>query len=133
MPAEYNKSMEMFLDVVQKLPLISATDLMLTLHISPPMSPNVSTDIQDTLRAICAAAKQQGATVHLRQAPKNDDFIRGGSSDAGGAMLKYVAGIGAGNLRVALQVGLLLKHQRSAEEVAALYKVRVAYTRLSPQ
>jgi hypothetical protein len=30
-----------FMDVVQKLPVISAKDLMLTLHINPPTSPNV--------------------------------------------------------------------------------------------
>ena len=59
--------------------------------------------------------------MHLRQAPKNDDFIAGGSADAGGAMLGYVKEIGADNMRVALQVGLLLKHSRSPAEVATLY------------
>ena len=130
MPAEYNKSMEMFMDVIDKLPVIGSTDLIITLHINPPTSPNVASDIQDTVGIICAAAKRHGATVHLRQAPKNDDFISGGSSDAGQTMAQYVKKIDADNLRVAPQVGLLLKHNRSTDELAALFSSQAPQAKL---
>eukprot|EP01052_Picozoa_sp_SAG31_P002029 SAG31_NODE_68_length_28153_cov_23.647717_11_plen_778_part_00 len=119
MPAEYNASMSMFLDVVAKLPAIGSTDLILSLHQQPPTSPHVDEDIQETLRTICIAASKHKATVHLRQAHKNDNFFA--SDDAGAAALEYVKKIGVANLRIALQTGMLLENNRSAAEVAKTY------------
>eukprot|EP01050_Picozoa_sp_SAG11_P037550 SAG11_NODE_14862_length_597_cov_1.050201_1_plen_96_part_10 len=40
MPAEYNKSMAYFLSVVERMPLIGATDLLLTLHRASKTTPD---------------------------------------------------------------------------------------------
>jgi hypothetical protein len=123
MPAEYNASMRMFLDVIGKLPAIGAKDMIMTLHRKPPTTPNVFADMEDTVKMICAAAKQNaGATVHLRQAPKNDDYLgASASADAGQTLLAWAEKLGQDNLRVALQTGLLLKNNHTAAEAAALY------------
>ena len=79
MPAEYNKSMAMFMDVLQKLPAIGATDILLTLHQSPPgnqpTSAQVAADVAASIKQICVVAAKHRVTVHLRQAFKNDNMI----------------------------------------------------------
>lgn len=129
MPREYESSMAMFLDVIGKLPAIGSRDLVMTLHQNPPTSPNVPEDMLETVRAIARAAMQHGATVHLRQAPKNDDIMGSdASSDAGETMLSWVSQLGSDvqNVKVALQTGLLIKHSISAEDAALPYRNKAA-------
>lgn len=76
-------------------------------------------DIQETLRTICIAASKHKATVHLRQAHKNDNFFA--SDDAGAAALEYVKKVDVSNLRIALQTGILLENNVAAAEVAKTY------------
>ena len=119
MPVEYNKSIAYFMDLVSKLPVVGAKDLILTLHRAsktspdqpPAATPEYEAEVTDTVRQICAAASIVGVGVHLRQAAKNEDYIPGGSGNVN-AMLDWINTVAMDNVQVVPQTGLLLKHNR---------------------
>ena len=100
---DYQASMGVIDDVLAKMPLLGAADLMLSLHRTPE---NNITDeetwaaFENSVREICRKAAANGITVHLRTGIKPPRSI----SDA----VRFVRRVGAANLRIAASTASLV-------------------------
>ena len=103
-PAQTEASRQLMADVLDKMALVGATELILTLHRSMDCGDWSTERIQDgfviALRALCQRAAGHGVTVHLQSHPQRWAI----STDA---VCKLIDAVAVGNLRVALPVGHL--------------------------
>eukprot|EP01051_Picozoa_sp_SAG22_P009135 SAG22_NODE_740_length_7513_cov_2.826409_4_plen_617_part_00 len=110
LPAEYNKSLAFFEDVISKLPDLGARDLVMSLHPRPEAGElNVVVSVQRTLAFIASSAAKVNATVHLRQCFKNEYLVPGGIRDGGQKLAAYAGAINATNLRVAASTAFMVQ------------------------
>lgn len=99
----YQASMSAIDDVLAKMPLLGAADLILSLHRTPE---NNITDeetwaaFETSVREICRKAAAKGITVHLRTGMKPPHNIP--------EAVKFVRRVGAGNLRIAASTAMLI-------------------------
>jgi hypothetical protein len=99
---DYQASMSAIDDVLAKMPLVGADDLILSLHRTPET--NITDEktwaaFENSVREICRKAAAKAITVHLRTGMKPPRNI----PDA----VKFVRRVGAGNLRIAASTALL--------------------------
>ena len=100
---DYRASMLAIDDVLAKMPLLGATDLILSLHRTPEN--NITEEetwmaFEASVREICRKAAVNAIAVHLRTGIKPPHSIR----DA----VRFVRRVGAGNLRIAASTALLV-------------------------
>ncbi len=111
LPADYDASTAEIADVLAKMEILGARDLILSLHRYPE---NNFTDEQThagfetTLRTLARQAESRHVTLHLRLALGKPPWSL---ADAGALLDK----VGAGNLRIAASTALLARAGESAE------------------
>jgi hypothetical protein len=111
LPADYDASRVVITNVMEKMSILGARDLILSLHRHPE---NNFTDEQaragfeTTLRALAQQAEARHLTVHLRMALGKPPW----NLAEAGALLDRV---GAANLRIAASTALLVRSGNSAE------------------
>ena len=118
---DYAASMETIDDVLAKMKLIGAHDLVICSHPSPQKDPSpeqTAGDIDATIREICRRAALQDTTVYLRicpgKAPENLE-----------AALQLIQRVGAKNLLLAPNVGLLAVSKPLSRRLAAEMRAKL--------
>ena len=121
-PLEYEESMTAIHDVLTKMPLMGARDLILSLHRTPENNISHEETLNSfcqTLKRICAKAERETIVVHLRLTPKRPVTMAEAE--------EFLSRVQASNLRIAPSIGLLT-HQRVkpgeaeiAEELVSLW------------
>jgi hypothetical protein len=108
---DYAASREAIAGVIAKMPLLGATDLMLSLHRVPENNiteQETWAGFEKTLREICKSAAERGVTVHLRQS-------LGKPPETLTAAAAFVRKVGAPNLRIAPSTALLIAKHATPE------------------
>ena len=101
--ADYTNSMAAVTDVLAKMPILGARDLVFSLHRHPENNfsgEQTQQAFERTLRLLAVEARGRGVTLHLRLAPRKPPWSL---EEA----LKLLERVGAPNLRVAPSVALL--------------------------
>jgi hypothetical protein len=114
--ADYQESMATVADVMAKMKVLGARDLIVSLHRYPEnnfSSPQTQESFEKTLRKLAADAAQLGITLHLRMALGKPPWTLG---DMGALMEK----VGAKNLRIAASTAVLSRTDLSAEASGVL-------------
>ena len=116
-PADYQSSMTAISNVLAKMEMLGAHDLILPLHRHPENNitdEQVQAGFLATLKALASEAGARGVTLHLRIAPgKPPRSLRDG--------LAWLDRIGAGNVKLAVSV-VLLANNPPPPEIAARLK-----------
>ncbi|HUW60175.1 MAG TPA: hypothetical protein VMZ06_04140 [Candidatus Bathyarchaeia archaeon] len=119
-PEEFAASMAAIDDVLAKMPLLDARDLVLSLHRTPENNftgEQTRASFIATLKQICDKAAAADITVHLRMSPKDGRGLN--------AIFKIVSEVAAPNLRVAPSVALLSEGNATPNKVAPELKEKV--------
>lgn len=114
--ADYSASMTTLADVLTKMEILGARDLIVSLHRHPENNftdEQTRTGFERTLKAISAQAAERNVTLHLRMAFGKPPW---NLSEA----TKLIDRIGTGNLRLAASTALLVGGSPSAEVVSLL-------------
>lgn len=120
-PQEYAKTMKTFEEVIDKMELLGAKELLLSLH--REVENNISMedtwrDFETAMREICRMAAAKGINVNLRTA---DIKMPRGIDQA----LSFVDKVAAPNLRLAPNTALLVHAKADPEKLASKLKGRV--------
>ena len=116
LPGDYAASMSTLSNVVEKMSILGAKDLLLSLHRHPEnnfTAEQTEAGFETTLRQLAAAAAPAGITLHLRQA-----FGKPPWSLVEAA--RFVERVGAANLRLAPSTALLADAHMEPEAVARI-------------
>jgi hypothetical protein len=116
LPADYAASMSTLSNVVEKMSLLGAKDLLFSLHRHPEnnfTAEQTEAGFEATLRRLAAAAAPSGITLHLRQT-----FGKPPWSLVEAA--RFVERVGAANLRLAPSTALLADANMEPEAVARI-------------
>ncbi|MBX7258864.1 MAG: sugar phosphate isomerase/epimerase [Candidatus Hydrogenedentes bacterium] len=111
-PADYTASREAIDDIIAKMGVLGATDLVIALHRVPEnniTSEDTRAGFVTALREICEEARNKGITVNLRMTPNGAN-----SKDYAMAMLKDV---NAQNLRIAASIAMLHKQGKKPADI----------------
>jgi hypothetical protein len=114
--SDYESSMSAIQNVLSKMPLLDARDLILPLHRHPE---NNFTDEQSreaftaTLKTLASEAARRNIMLHLRLAPGRRPWTLGEALD-------WLERVGAPNLKLAVSTALLADKAPSAEATARL-------------
>ena len=118
---EYLASISAIEDVMEKMGIIGAHDLILSLHRFPENNFTVEQSwksFETTLRELCRKAEARGITVHLRMCPgKPPRNVK--------KAIQFIARVGAKNLHLAPSIGMLLAGKTNPEDIAHLLKGKV--------
>jgi len=112
---EYARSMEVVGDVLEKMEVLRARDLILSLHWGPENNMDATQTLdsfRQTLGNLCRDAGDRGITVYLRHCQKNRKSLR--------ELAEFVEEIDVPNLRLAPSTALVL-HEK--EDIAQLMDV----------
>jgi hypothetical protein len=120
LPADYAASTNAIADVLAKMPVLGARDLILTLHRHPENNftgQETEESFEATLRGLAALAAGHGVTLHLRLAFGKPPWnLKEG--------LGWLERVGAGNLTLAPSTALL-EGQNPSPELAARLEERL--------
>ena len=114
-PVEYETSMRVIGEVLQKMPLLGARDLILCLHRVPENNITAEAAHQSfdsTLRELSALAAHENVTVHLRMAMKAVATVAEAA--------QILERVGAPNLRVAASAALISSQGNTPDYVRTL-------------
>jgi len=114
--ADYEQSMAALADVMAKMHVLGAHDLILSLHRHPEnnfTNEQTQAGFEETLRTLAAEAGKLGITLHLRMTLGKPPWTLG-DADA------LIERVGADNLRLAASTALLLHAEKSAGAVRIL-------------
>jgi hypothetical protein len=114
--ADYEESMATAADVMTKMKVLGARDLILSLHRYPENNftgPQTQESFEKTLRKLAADAAQLGITLHLRMALGKPPWTLG-------EMDALMEKVGAKNLRIAAGTALLSRVDLSADAARVL-------------
>jgi hypothetical protein len=114
--ADYRRSVAALADVMAKMQILGARDLILSLHRHPEnnfTNEQTQESFEKTLRALAAEAGARGITLHLRMTLGKPPWTL---RDAETLIEK----VGAGNLRLAASMALLLRAEKSPETIRIL-------------
>jgi len=118
---DYSASMAAISDVLTKMEMLGAQDLILSLHRFPEnnFTGEQSWDsFETTLRELCENAEGRKINVHLRMCsgkpPRNVKEA-----------LQFIARVGVNNLQLAPSIGMLLAEKTNPDEIANLLKKKV--------
>jgi len=112
--SDYETSMGVIADVLAKMELISASDLIVSLHRSPENNfsdEQTRTAFTATLKSLAAQAGKQGATVHLRLSDHKPPW---NLAEAG----EWLERVNAPNLKLAPSTALWSRNPPSKESIA---------------
>jgi hypothetical protein len=113
---EYRRSMAVLADVMAKMQILGAHDLILSLHRHPEnnfTNEQTQESFEKTLRSLAAEAGKLGITLHLRMAfGKPPWSLR--------EMDALIEKVGTDNLRLAASTALLSRTERSPETIQVL-------------
>jgi hypothetical protein len=120
-PQEYLASMAVMEDVMAKMEILSAKDLILSLHRYPEnnFSEQQSWDsFEKTVRQLCGDAARQQMTLHLRLCANKppEDISKG---------VEFIHRVGAVNLCVAPSTALLLASETQQADLTKLITVHI--------
>ena len=116
LPGDYNRSMAALADVLAKMNILGARDLILSLHRYPEnnfTSQQTQEAFEKTLRRLATEAEELGITLHLRMAFGKPPWNLGN-------IATLIEKVGAGNLRMAASTALLLQGEISPEAAKML-------------
>jgi hypothetical protein len=114
--ADYEESLATMADVLAKMKVLGARDLILSLHRQPENNfsgPQTQEGFEKTLRKLAADAAPLGVTLHLRMASGKPPWTL---QD----MLALIGKVSAENLRIAASTGLLSRTNLSIEATGVL-------------
>jgi hypothetical protein len=118
---EYQRSLNTIHDLIKKMEILGATDLLISLH-NPSGDRSQGKDFDEyasVLGKICADARVQGITLHLRNSA--------GKLGTLDQLLSLVERIGAPNLKIAPHLGELLSGSSPSPQLAGRLKDRVGF------
>ncbi|MBI1390886.1 MAG: TIM barrel protein [bacterium] len=113
---EYAASMAAIDDVIEKMEILHANDLLLTLHRVPEnnyTAEQTRDSFEETLRRICGAAAKRGIAVYLRMTEGKPPWSLKEAEE-------YIQRTGASNLRLALPTAWLMAHNADDEAITKL-------------
>jgi hypothetical protein len=119
---EYNASMKIIQELLEKMNSLNAHDLILSLHRFPEngfTGEESWNSFEDTLRKISADAEKHGISVNLRMCQGKPPW---GIKEA----VQFIDRVGAKNLYLAPSVGLLLAQKANPEDIAELIKGKIS-------
>ncbi|MGM0879924.1 MAG: hypothetical protein ACQEXQ_02655 [Bacillota bacterium] len=137
---EYGKSMAVIEDVIAKMPLIGAKDLILCLHRAPENNFTMKNTLESfiaTLRRLCETAEKDGITLYLRTQCTDLNAVhpnseKGEECDASDfhemtpdALCHFIECVAKPNLKLAASIALFLTARRPAAEVLKSIKEHV--------
>jgi len=116
LPADYDESMTAIADVIAKMKVVGARDLILSLHRQPEnnfSSRQTQEGFEKTLRSLATDAAKLGIHLHLRMAFGKPPWTLG-DMDA------LIERVGAKNLQIAASTALLSRTDKSADATNVL-------------
>jgi hypothetical protein len=120
LPADYRRSMAAVAEVMAKMQILGARDLILSLHRYPEnnfTSEQTQESFEKTLRDLAADARKLGITLHVRMALGKPPWTLR-------EMDTLIEKVGAANLRLAASTALLW-HAEGSPEAAQILKTRL--------
>jgi len=115
-PQDHARSMASIADVIDKMPVLGARDLILSLHRYPENNfsdARTQAAFVSSLQSLCGKATGQGVTLHLRTAQGKPPWNLG-------EMAALIDRVGRKNLRIAASTAILNRDGTSVEAVRAL-------------
>ncbi|MEW6237918.1 MAG: TIM barrel protein [Candidatus Omnitrophota bacterium] len=120
-PEEYAKSIAIVKDVLEKMEILSAHDLLLSLHRFPENNfteEQTWNSFDKTLKEICQLAGKRSITVHLRLGPGKPPWNLKQAA-------QFLDRIAAPNFRLAPSAALLLSQRNAKEEITDVVQNRI--------
>lgn len=118
---DYNASMEIIRELLDKMGSLNAHDLILSLHRFPENNftgEESWSSFEETLRNISADAEKHGISVHLR-------MCQGKPPWSIKEAVQFIDKVGVNNLRLAASIGLLLAQKADPKDIAELIKGKI--------
>lgn len=118
---DYSASMEVINALLNKMAMLNASDLILSLHRFPENGFTAEeswNSFDETLRRICADADNHGITVYLRMCPGKPPWNIQSAMD-------FLDRVEAKNLHIAPGMGLLLAHNISPDDISEPARSRI--------
>lgn len=118
---DYSASMEVIGNLLNKMALFNAYDLILSLHRFPENNFTAEeswNSFAEALKSICADADNHGVKVYLRMCPGKPPWNIQSAAD-------FIRNVGAGNLYLAPSVGLLLAQNTNPGDISELLQNRI--------
>jgi hypothetical protein len=118
---DYNASMEIVRELLEKMVVLNARDLILSLHRFPENNftgEESWKSFEETLRLICADAEKDGINVYLRMCQGKPPWNLQEAA-------QFINRVGAKNLHLAPSIGLLLAQKVNPADIAGLIREKV--------
>ena len=121
--SEYQSSMEIIFDVIDKMKIIGSLNLVMSLHTT--VENNISLEdtwkeMERSVKEICKYADRFGIKIHLRLAAGNK-LPRGKTDDA----IRFMERVNMPNLKLAINTAVLLDARVSPDDLAAKLNGRI--------
>lgn len=120
---EYTATIATVEDILAKMELVGARDLLISLHRHPEnnyTNAQTETDFGKSVKRICEAARTRQITVHLRMTPHKPPWNLKAAVD-------FVTSIGVENLRVAPSTAMLLANPAELKPLSRLLPDKLGF------